>query len=264
MKAEIIEVALAERHKGRGWACFFQYRPMTSFEASLNAIDLIAVGLWHKHDKIIAFEIKVERSDFLKDLKDFKKKHRFALRISDEFYYVCPWGLIQKEEVPEDAGLMYVNKASIIKIVKPALVRTIQSIPFQLFQGFAREFGNSVDLTKIPVKYLGKDMTQDEMMELVEKKRDWDFERSVEKKAKEIVQEKVEKEGGRELFINQVKSMCSFYDKPEEEGFADVLKYIELGMEFSHDYGFTGNLERMRTDVNKLLSLIEKKKEEAK
>ena len=262
MKVEVIEAVLAERYKGRGWACFFQFMPMTSFESVLNKIDLVAVGLWHKHDKIIAFEIKVERSDFLKDLKNFKKKHRFALRISDEFYYVCPWGLIDKKEVPEDAGLMYVNKGNMIKIVKPALVRIIQSIPFQLFQGFAREFGNSVDLTKIPVKYLGKNMTQDDLMELVEKKRDWDFERNVEEKAKKIVQEKEEKEGGRDLFINQVKSMCSFYDRTEKEGFAQVLKHIELGMEFSHDYGFTGNLERMRTEVNKMLSLIEKKKEE--
>ena len=264
MKAEVIEAVLAERYKGRGWACFFQFMPMTSFESVLNKIDLVAVGLWRKHDKIIAFEIKVERSDFLKDLKEFKKKHRFALRISDEFYYVCPWGLIDKKEVPEDAGLMYVNKVNMIKIVKPALVRIIQSIPFQLFQGFAREFGNSVDLTKIPIKYLGKDMTQDEMVELVEKKRDWDFERSVENKAKEMIQEKEKQEGGRDLFISQVKSMCSFYDKTEEEGFAQVLKHIELGIEFSHDYGITGNLERMKTDVNKLLSLIEKKKEEAK
>lgn len=262
MKAEQIEAALAERYKGRGWACFFQFMPMTSFESVLNKIDLVAVGLWHKHDKIIAFEIKVERSDFLRDLKDFKKKHRFALRISDEFYYVCPWGLVDKLEVPEDVGLMYVNKASIIKIVKPALVRTIQHIPFQLFQGFAREFGNSVDLTKIPVKYLGKDMTQDDLMEIVKKERDFDFERSVEKKVKEITEEKERKEGGRELFISQVKQLYSFYGEDEEKGFAQVLKYIELGMEFSHDYGFTGNLEQMRTEVNKMLSLIEKKKEE--
>jgi len=264
MKAEVIEAVLAERYKGRGWACFFQFMPMTSFESVLNKIDLVAVGLWHKHDKIIAFEIKVKRSDFLKDLKDFKKKHRFALRISDEFYYVCPWGLIDKKEVPEDAGLMYVNKGNMIKIVKPALVRIIQSIPFQLFQGFAREFGNTVNHTKIPVKYLGKDMTQDDLMALVEKKREWDFESNVEKKAKEMAEEKEEKKGGRDLFVNKVKSMCSFYDMTEEEGFAQVLKHIELGMEFSHDYGFTGNLERMRTDVNTMLSLIDKKKKEKK
>ena len=262
MKAEQIEAALAERYKGRGWANFFQFRPMTSFEASLNAIDLVVVGLWHKHDKIIAFEIKVERSDFLKDLKEFKKKHRFALRISDEFYYVCPWGLIEKGEVPEDAGLMYVNIGCKIKIVKPALVRTIQHIPFQLFQGFAREFGNTVDLTKIPVKYLGKDMTQDDLLEIVEQKKDWSFNRDVEVEVEKLIKEKEEKEGGRDLFVNQVKSMCSFYGKTEEEGFAQVLKHIELGMEFSHDYGFTGNLERMRTDVNKLLNLIDKKKKE--
>lgn len=158
MTAEEIEAILADKYSGRGWALFFQYMPMTSFESILNKIDLVAVGLWHQHDKIIAFEIKVQRADFLKDLKNFKKKHQYARLISDEFFYVCPWGLIEKEEVPVDAGLMYVNKGNKIKIMKPARVRVIKTIPFQLFQGFAREFGNKVDHTKILVKYLGKDM----------------------------------------------------------------------------------------------------------
>ena len=90
MIAPQIEAALASRYSGRGWANFFQYRPLTSYGATFSSIDLLSVGLWRKNgDKIIAHEIKVARSDFLKDLKQFKKKHGFALEISHEFYYVC-------------------------------------------------------------------------------------------------------------------------------------------------------------------------------
>ena len=260
MTTEQIEAALADRYKGRGWANFFQFRPMTSFEATYNAIDLLAVGLWRKHDKIIAHEIKISRSDFLKDLKQFKSKHGIALKISHEFYYVCPWGLIPKDEIPEVAGLMYADKNCMLKIIKPAILRELDAIPFHFFQGFAREFGNKVSQTKIPIKYLGKDITQDDFVTMLEAKRDWDFERKVETKAKEMIQEKEEKEGGRDLFITEVKKMYSFYDKKEKDCFAKILKYIELGMEIENSYGFTHTLKQTHEEINKLRSLIDEKK----
>lgn len=257
---EQIEAALGDRYKGRGWAKFFQFRPMTSFEATYNAIDLLAVGLWRKHNKIVAHEIKVSRSDFLKDLKKFRDKHGIAIKISHEFFYVCPWGLIEKNEIPEIAGLMYVDKSQKLRIIKPAVLRELDAIPFHFFQGFAQEFGNAVDHTKIPVKYLGKDMTQDNFVAMLEEKRDWDFHSNVEKKAKEMIQEKEKKEGGRDRFISEVKRIYSFYDQNEEEAFAKILKYIELGMEIENTWGFTRHLEEMRRAINKIQSLIDEKK----
>lgn len=257
---EQIEAALGDRYKGRGWANFFQFRPMTSWEASSNAIDLLSVGLWRKQDKIVAHEIKISRSDFLRDLKKFKTKHGIALKISHEFYYVCPWGLIPKNEIPDVAGLMYVDKGFKIRITKPAILRELDAIPFHFFQGFAQEFGNTVNHTKIPVKFLGKDMTQDDFEKLLEGKRDWDFERNVEKKAKEMIQEKEKKEGGHDRFISEVQQLCSFYGEDEEKGFAKVLKYIELGMEVESSWGFTRHLEEMRGAINKIQSLIDEKK----
>lgn len=261
MIAAQIEAALASRYSGRGWANFFQYRPMTSYEASLSAIDLLAVGLWRKHgDKIIAHEIKVARSDFLKDLKQFKKKHGIALEISHEFYYVCPWSLIKRDEIPEVAGLMYADKNCMLKIVKPAVLRELDAMPFHFFQGFAREFGNKVSLTKVPLKYLGKDITPEAFDEMLEAKREWDFDSNVEKKARELIQEKEEKEGGRDLFINEVQQLYSCYGEDEKTGFAKILKYIELGMEIESSYGFTHALNRTHEEINKLKSLIDEKK----
>jgi len=258
MLTQEIEAALAERYKGNGWAKFFQFMPMTSFEATLNQIDLLVVGLWRKHDKIIAFEIKVQRSDFLKDLKEFKKKHRFALRISDEFYYICPWALIEKEEVPEDAGLMYVNKNSVIKIIKPALMRTIHNIPFRLFQGFAREFGNKIDHTKIPVKYLGKDMTQDDLMEIIKKEREWSVQRDIEQEAKKLIEEKERKEAGRDQFMRELMKIG--YGPEGKEVYSDLLKYCKLGKEMSADYGFISRLKSMKEEIENVMDIINKKR----
>lgn len=54
-------------------------------------------------------EAKVSRSDFLRD-----KKKSFRVDMSkgmgDYRFYACPTGLIKKEELPENWGLIYVNE----------------------------------------------------------------------------------------------------------------------------------------------------------
>lgn len=53
----------------------------------------------------IGYEIKVSRSDFLQD-----EKWREYLDVCHEFYFVCPWGLIDKKELPAKVGLMWSSK----------------------------------------------------------------------------------------------------------------------------------------------------------
>lgn len=53
----------------------------------------------------IGYEIKVNRSDFLQD-----EKWPNYLKYCNEFYFVCPSGLIYPEELPHDVGLYYVSK----------------------------------------------------------------------------------------------------------------------------------------------------------
>ena len=54
---------------------------------------------------VIGYEIKVNRSDFVND-----QKWRGYLPFCNEFYWVCPYGLIDPNEVSDDAGLMCVSK----------------------------------------------------------------------------------------------------------------------------------------------------------
>ncbi len=51
---------------------------------------------------ITGYEIKVSRSDFLGD-----NKWHLYLQYCNEFYFVVPAGLIAKDEIPENAGLIY-------------------------------------------------------------------------------------------------------------------------------------------------------------
>lgn len=63
----------------------------------------------------IEYEVKISRSDFFAD-KNKKDKHlRYSTSSTNEgfvpnrFFYVCPEGLINKEEVPMYAGLLYIS-----------------------------------------------------------------------------------------------------------------------------------------------------------
>lgn len=51
---------------------------------------------------ITGYEIKVSRSDFLGD-----NKWHLYLQYCNEFYFVVPVGLVAKDEVPENVGLIY-------------------------------------------------------------------------------------------------------------------------------------------------------------
>ena len=57
------------------------------------------------HPLITGYEVKVSRSDFEND-----EKWRGYLPYCNEFYFVCPHGLIQPEELPDETGLMWVSK----------------------------------------------------------------------------------------------------------------------------------------------------------
>lgn len=53
------------------------------------------------HPNMYGYEIKVNRGDFVND-----QKWRYYLNYCTNFYFVCPPGLIDKEELPPEAGLL--------------------------------------------------------------------------------------------------------------------------------------------------------------
>jgi hypothetical protein len=81
-----------------------------------DVADAVAFGLYRPY-RVTAYEIKVSRSDWKREMAD-PKKNRELRSVVDEFIWVCPRGLVKKGEVPEADGLMYAW-SNRLRIVKP-------------------------------------------------------------------------------------------------------------------------------------------------
>lgn len=62
---------------------------------------------------VVAYEIKISRADFLKD-----NKWMAYLPCCNQFYFVCPRGLITPDEVSPQAGLIYVASTGTMLVTK--------------------------------------------------------------------------------------------------------------------------------------------------
>ena len=66
-------------------------------------VDLIHINPHTQHIRI--FEMKVSRSDFIAD-----KKWQNYLKYCHTFSFVCPYGLITKDDIPNGIGVLWIYK----------------------------------------------------------------------------------------------------------------------------------------------------------
>ena len=98
--ADQIKRALSERHVGDFFICEVK-NGSTMFADDLLIIDAMAMAKSWKHPCFTGYEIKVSRSDFLRD----EKWHKY-LNYCHMFSFVCPPDVIKKEEIPDQVGLV--------------------------------------------------------------------------------------------------------------------------------------------------------------
>lgn len=111
MKAEDFLKFISHRHAGPSWAVFHEFRCGTGYGGgNQSRIDSLVLGMWPSKGLVrIAYEVKVSRSDFLREAKKPVKQVP-ALRVSNLFYYLTPPGIVKVDEVPPWAGLMEVER----------------------------------------------------------------------------------------------------------------------------------------------------------
>ena len=125
MNVKDVLLALRRHHPAPEWAFFEELRPATGFSEpgqEISGIDAFVMGTWESTTRLarVAYEIKVSRSDFLRELKH-PEKRKPALEVSNRFYFAMPRGIAASEEVPADAGLVYITAgAEKVMIVKEA------------------------------------------------------------------------------------------------------------------------------------------------
>lgn len=93
-------------------------------EFGIDGIRLDAIVVHYLKQQVRGFEFKVSRADFLAD-----KKWRQYLKYCNRFYFLCPPGIIKKDEVDSGAGLIYVGikgEWQDFKLIKRAKHRDVE------------------------------------------------------------------------------------------------------------------------------------------
>ena len=73
-----------------------------------NIADGIAIGCNGKYLKL-GFEVKISRSDFLKEMKQ-PRKRQSTVAMTNQFYFVTPDRMLNKDEIPEETGLLEIQE----------------------------------------------------------------------------------------------------------------------------------------------------------
>lgn len=115
-----IEQALAKKHGNRE---FFLTQCKTGATGKgMMQFDGLAIHKSWAYPCIIGYEIKVSRSDFLKDAK-----YTNYMPYCHELYFVTPAGMVQRHEIEDSIGLMWYNESTKrLTTKKKALHRKIE------------------------------------------------------------------------------------------------------------------------------------------
>lgn len=115
-----IKAALSKKHGSREF--FITECKNGPTGTGLLQFDGLAIYKSWAHPRIVGYEVKVSRSDFLQDNKFY-----LYLPYVHELYFVVPTGLIDRNELPTEIGLMYYNPATqAITTKKKAIHRNIE------------------------------------------------------------------------------------------------------------------------------------------
>ena len=113
-----IQDALETKYALPEWAYFPEVSSGTGAYHSRTA-DGIAISLWPSRGyETLGFEIKVSRSDFLREIKNPEKAEEL-FKYCDKWWLVTPKDLVKVEEVPKTWGLMVIQGDKLL-VVKPA------------------------------------------------------------------------------------------------------------------------------------------------
>jgi len=138
-KAEDLIEKLRNRYGHEAYVVFEQVADCTG-AAYQSWIDAVVIGLWPSKGLMrSAFEIKVSRNDYLREIQN-PRKNAWARECFHEFWYVAPKGVINTpDELPEGCGWMAPHGKT-LKIVKAARRLENPTIDDSLVASLARSF----------------------------------------------------------------------------------------------------------------------------
>lgn len=190
------------------WAVFFELRNGTGYGRQERYLDAFAMHLWpSKKFWRVAYEFKVSRSDFLAELSKPEKRD-WGMRVSNEFYFVCPPGIAKKEEIPEGCGLLEVSGKRLKRTVV-AKQREADPLTATEVAAIARQAAGSLDYSAVKWRYAGCELDEEALDVLIEERMNH--------KVKEQIREDVQKQVDTRLDTLR-RAMAATKESMEEAG----------------------------------------------
>lgn len=122
MRADEILQLLQHRHQTDIWITEVKDGPSTMVQT--RRMDGLAIKRSWTHPRFVGYEVKVSRSDFLRD-----DKWDAYLPLTHQFSFACPWDLIQPDELPSVVGLYWAKPDGKLKQVRKPVLRPMQELP---------------------------------------------------------------------------------------------------------------------------------------
>lgn len=140
MKTPDVKAALRARFIAPEWSLFFEVADATGSRQSRWA-DAVAMNLYPSRGlEIHGFEIKVSRSDWLRELKD-PTKSAPVQRYCDRWWIICPDGVIKPGELPPTWGHYEVKPGGTIRQVVAAPKLEPQPVTKEFMAALVRRAG---------------------------------------------------------------------------------------------------------------------------
>lgn len=219
------------------WSVFTQVANRTG-AGRYNFADFLAVHNW-KPFLTIAVEIKVYRNDWIKELENPAKAEVFASQVN-EFWVAAPPKVVLPDEVPEGWGLYHCYPDG-LKAVKRPKRDMEKQLSADLMRSLLRQ-ASMVPKDPWAWRYDGKDLTDEDLVEIARRKAHVHVEAEVKRQTFEGVQ-KVLREDRDYLLGVQIRRLYGRGFLKNEE----ILKELE---------GLGNGVPQER--VNKLVDEIEK------
>ena len=170
--------ALKNKYDDKGYSHAFleQVGNATGWDCNRHA-DAIVVSLWKSRGlEIIGFEIKVSRSDWLKELRSPEKADTIAKYCHRWYLVVGDKDIVQFGELPMTWGLLVPHTKKTLKEVKPAVINeNPEPVDMKFLCAILRQAQSQItDKAKLRVKYQeGYDDGKKEEKENIKDSMDW-------------------------------------------------------------------------------------------
>lgn len=172
-----LEALLRQKYQRDRYALFFDVPDACGFDAR-RRIDAVAIGIWQSVGREVeAFELKVSRSDWLRELKQVNKADPF-IAVCDRFWLVTADSTIAKlDEIPACWGWMSATKNG-LRVQRPAqrLPNDKKAMPWAFTVGLMRKLQD--DLLASPDVRTHIDAKVKEATESVDQRIKWATQRA--------------------------------------------------------------------------------------